>query len=237
MSRMKNRWSMLLVVVAFSCGASAQKPKPKPESEDISQKLQGTVTIRNGDSSVRPVPFVNVRIYETERDGLTDLLGAWKSVQIKAVKESKGLSQFPLTCQEVMSAGMAGNLLSATYANAQKSGKWDEVKEQGLALYSSFYTDKDGNFEYDVGIPSSSTVCLRPEGCDMTASRIPKYKEGETIVSPPMNTYGPFLLIALLDTPTTWYYWEEQIKIREGEKTPPVVLTNPIVCTLTEGAK
>jgi hypothetical protein len=149
----------------------------------------------------------------------------------KSAGSLKGLFQLPFTCQEVMTAVMAGTRISATYNRAKKSGNWDEVKEQGIALYDQFYTDKDGNFEYDVGIPGSSSVCLRPEGC------APKYAKGETIVSPSWNTYGPFLLIAFLDTPTTTYYWEEQIKTREGEKTPPVVLADPVVCDLTTGTK
>jgi hypothetical protein len=93
---------ILVVVLAFSCGAAAQKPKPKPkpDPEDVSQKIQGTVTIRNDDGSVRPVPFVEVRIYEPQRDGLTDLVGVWKSAEQKAREALRVFSNFPLRAKK-----------------------------------------------------------------------------------------------------------------------------------------
>jgi len=223
---------ILLVVLAFSCGAAAQKPKP----EDVSQTIEGTVTIRNNDGSIRPAPFVQVYIYESIGDKPIDPVNAWNFLESTAKPQ---FEKFPasLTCKELLSAVWVFTNNVAAHNRADKSGNWDEMKEQGLVLYSSFYTDKDGNFENDIGAPSSSSVCMRPEGCDMTALHLPRYKKGETIVSPPMNFYGKFLLIAFLDTPTTQYYWEEQITVREGEKTPPVVLTDPVICNSVEGAK
>jgi|HubBroStandDraft_1064217.scaffolds.fasta_scaffold332972_1 hypothetical protein len=236
---MTTRKFTLLVLFALTCNGAAQKskPQPEPEPQDISQKIQGTITIRNNDGSVRPAPFVEVRIYEPQRDDLTNLVGAWESVIKKGRESSKGLSQFSFTCQEVILASLAGPRIGATYDRAEKSGNWDELKEQGLALYDSFHADKDGNFEYEAGIPGSSSVCMRPEGCERSYPEHRKYKKGEIMFFPPSNVFGNFLLVAFLNTPTTWYYWEEQIKIREGEKTPPVVLADPVVCNLAEGTK
>jgi len=196
---------VLLVVLAFSCGAAAQKPKPTPEPEDVSQKIQGTVTIRNSDGSARPAPFVQVYIYESLGDTPADPIGAWHALKSKTPREYLGTPPPSLLCKEVSSARWASITNDAAQHRALRMGDWDELKQQGLDLYGSFYTDKDGNFEYDMGIPG-------------------------TVKVPAMNRYGEFLLIAFLNTSTTIHYWEEHVTIRKGEKTQPVVLVDPIVC-------
>ena len=74
---------ILSVAIAFSCGAAAQNPKPKPQDipDDLSQKIHGTVLIRNIDGSVRPAPFVNVYIYDSIGEKPKDPMDAWQSIE------------------------------------------------------------------------------------------------------------------------------------------------------------
>jgi len=223
----------LLAQVAPS-GSQPQTPKPKLKPEDISQKLQGTVTIRNDDGSPRPAPFVHFYVYNRTRNSPTDVASAWNALMSKA---SLGKLPVSVTCKEVLSAGWAYAKNAAALKRGEKAGDWHEIKQQRLRLFTWFDTDKDGTFETDIGIPSGAFKCMEPDGCGDRVAYQSKYKKGETIVSPPHNFYGKFLLIAFLKTPPTQYYWEEQITVREGEKTPPVVLADPVVCDSTESTK
>ena len=82
-----------------------------------------------------------------------------------------------------------------------------------LELWTTSVTDKDGNFENDIGIPGSSDVCVRPEGCDRP-SEGRKYKKGETIVSPSSNFYGKFLLIAFLTLKQRHTYGNRRLRCK-----------------------
>jgi hypothetical protein len=224
--------STLLGQVAPS-RSQAQTPKPKLKPEDISQKIQGTVTIRNDDGSLRPAPFVHVYVYTRIGDNPTDVASAWNALMSKA---SFGKPPVSATCKEVLSARWAYAKIAAAQKRAEKTGDWHEKKQQRLSLSTWFDADKDGTFKTDIGIPSSTFKCTEPDGCGDRIAHQSKYKQGEIIISPPHNFYGKYLLIAFLKTPPTQYYWQEQVTVREGEKTPPVVLADPVVCDSSKSA-
>jgi hypothetical protein len=222
--------SILLGQVAPS---GSQSQKPKLEREDISQKIQGTVTIRNEDGSLRPAPSVHFYVYAGIGDSPTDAASAWNALMSKA---SFGKLPVSATCKEVLSARSAYAKSAAAQKRGERTGDWHEKKQQHLSLFTWFDTGKDGTFEADMGVPSSVYKCTEPDGCGDRIADQSKYKKGETIISPPQNFYGKFLLIAFLKTPPTQYYWQEQITIRKGEKTPPVALADPVVCDSSKSA-
>ena len=231
---MNSLWLTLLPVLSFAFVATAQKPKPEPKPEDISQKIRGTVTVRDNDGSIRPAPFVHFYIYAPVKDNPTDLVNSWNALTSKA---PFGKPPVSVGCKEVLSARWAYAKNAAAHKRAEKTGNWHEITQQRFMLSTWFDTDKDGTFETDIGIPGSAFKCTEPDGCGDRIAYQSKYKKGETIVSPPANFYGEFLLIAFLKTPPTQYYWVEQITVRKGEKTPPLVLADPIVCNSSEAAK
>ena len=85
--------------------------------------------------------------------------------------------------------------------HGDKTGHWDQLNELKIVPGTHATTDDKGHFTTNVG------------------------------ASGPVEIYGKFLVVAYLRTPASAYYsWMQEIEVKKGEKTPPVILSEPAVC-------
>jgi len=191
-----------LVVCCLVAGAQTKSTKPKAAPLDISQEISGIVAIRENNGSVRPAPLVTVGIYEpvSVEPTAESPWTAW--VRLKNETREKLRNHTPLSyeCQEVLSANVAESSVHSVYSRAKETGKWDTVNNK---------------------------IKLVP------FDRVTTDEKGhftDNVAIADISIYGKFLLVAMLTTPTQTLLWEQEIEVKQGEKIPPIILSDPTVC-------